>query len=76
MSGEQIQVCEGWWRQRCGDVVRVTRDTDSPVGIRRHYPWQCKSHNYTDSGRMDSGDEYGVDLVEFLGEEIEVRRVR
>ena len=23
MSGEKIQVREGWWRQRCGDVVRV-----------------------------------------------------
>ena len=76
MSGEQIHVREGWWRQRCGDVVRVKRDKDSPVRIRTHYPWSCKSYNYMDNGRMDSVEECDVDLVEFLGEEIEIRRAR
>ena len=35
---DQIQVREGWWRQRCGDVVHVKRDKDSPMRIKTHYP--------------------------------------
>lgn len=63
---KQIQVRQGWWRQRCGDVVHVKRDADDSVHIRTYYPWNCKDHNYTDSGRMDVDREYDVDLVEFL----------
>ena len=66
MSGEQIQVCEGWWRQRCGDVVRVKRNKDFPIAYRAHYPWVCKSYSYMDNGRMDSTEECDADLVEFL----------
>ena len=70
MSG-QIQVREGWWRQRCGDVVRVVSFT---AGIVRHH--RCKSYSYDDSGRVHPDIDCHADLVEFLGEEIEVRRVR
>ena len=68
--GEPIQVREGWWRQRCGDVVHVTRDGDCG------FAWQCRSFWYWSNGRVDSAGECDVDLVEFLGEEIEIRRVR
>ena len=68
MSGEQIQVREGWWRQRCGDVVHVTAGSD------RYYPWECRAFCYTDAGRIQSAKEREADLVEYLGEKIHVLR--
>lgn len=70
MSGEQIQVREGWWRQRCGDVVRVTRAEC------RFFRWESTHEVFLDNGRIDMECVEDADLVEFLGEEIEVRRVR
>ena len=73
MSGEQIQVCEGWWRQRCGHIVKVT-----PVAVEygSGHRWECAIDVYFDNGRTEREYETLEDLVEFLGEEIEVRRVR
>lgn len=68
MSGEQIQVREGWWRQRSGDVVKVAASSD------RYYPWECRAFCYTDAGRIQSAKETEFDLVEYLGEKIHVLR--
>jgi hypothetical protein len=76
MSGIQVRL--GWWRQRCGHVVRVeSLSENGPLRWR-----DCVSTAYTDGGRIITYlrnvpplDE-PEDLVEFLGEEIEVRRVR
>ena len=70
MSGEQIQVREGWWRQRCGDIVRVT------LAQCGHFKWESTFEVFLDNGRTDTECVDDADLMEFLGEEIEVRRVR
>jgi len=70
---KQIQVRKGWWRQRCGHVVHVTPVTYENGG---GYRWECVISVYYDNGRTEAEYEGDEDLVEFLGEEIEVRRVR
>ena len=69
MSGEKIQVREGWWRQRCGDIVRVWRNNND------QYPWSSTHNSYTHDGRYRfpckfTGAENELDLVEFLRENI------
>ncbi len=67
---EQIQVCKGWWRQRCGDIVRVWSNGPKDA----EYPWASASYTYTHDGLV-LVHSHPRDLVEFLGEEIEIRRV-
>ena len=68
MSGEKIQVREGWWRQRCGHVVRITA-----CNGHHDYPWRCAADlTYRRDGRYLNHTETGLDLVEFLGENITI----
>lgn len=67
---DQIQVREGWWRQRCGDIVHVTRAKC------RTFLWESTHEVFLGNGRTDMEYVADADLVEFLGEEIEVRRVQ
>lgn len=68
MSGEKIQVREGWWRQRCGDIVRVWCDNDEDD----LYPWASENSNYTHDGAVFFGLVDGQDLVEFIGKNITI----
>ena len=68
MSGEKIQVREGWWRQRCGNVVRIVgKSGDS------YHPWRCASGGeYCNNGRYFAYGQTEMDLVEFLGKNITI----
>jgi hypothetical protein len=68
MSGEKIQVREGWWRQRCGNVVRIAGESGDA-----YYPWQCAAGGtYRNNGRYFAYGNIELDLVEFLGENITI----
>jgi hypothetical protein len=68
MSGEKIQVRLGWWRQRCGNVVRIGASNGHP-----DYPWRCAAGLvYSRDGRYFSHTETEMDLVEFLGKNITI----
>ena len=67
---EQIQVQAGWWRQRCGDVVRVWPNDDDDA----EYPWASESCSYTHEGSMLDHLYEAEDLVEFLGVDDPTRR--
>ena len=68
MSGEKIQVREGWWRQRCGNVVRIAGESGDS-----HYPWRCESGVcYRNNGRYLTYTETDIDLVKFLGKNITI----
>ena len=66
MSGEKIQVREGWWRQRCGDIVRVWRNNND------QYPWSSEHNSYTHGGAVVYRRVDSQDLVEFLGANITI----
>ena len=68
MSNEKIQVCEGWWRQRCGDIVRVWCDDDEDA----EYPWASACNSYTHEGTVFVGKFDEQDLVEYLGKNIRI----
>jgi hypothetical protein len=67
---EQIQVCEGWWRQRCGDIVRVWRNDEDDVD----YPWASGIGTYRHDGSSLVHIRAAEDLVEFLGVDDPTRR--
>ena len=68
MSGEKIQVRPGWWRQRCGTVVRIVGQSGNA-----RYPWRCVSGRvYGDDGRLFVCEDTQFDLVEFLGKNITI----
>ncbi len=68
MNGDKIQVREGWWRQRCGHVVRIAGESNDP-----YYPWQCViGRTYRKDGRCLTYQETELDLVEFLGKNITI----
>ena len=68
MSGEKIQVCLGWWRQRCGNVVRIAGKSGDHI-----YPWQCLAGlKYRSNGRYLRSLLTERDLVEFLGKNITI----
>jgi hypothetical protein len=68
MSGEKIQVCLGWWRQRCGNVVWITGESGDS-----HYPWRCAvGGKYCRNGRYFTFGLTQLDLVEFLGANITI----
>ena len=68
MSGEKIQVRPGWWRQRCGNVVRIVGQSGNA-----RYPWRCVSGRvYGDDGRLFVCEDTQFDLVEFLGKNITI----
>ncbi len=69
MSGEKIQVREGWWRQRCGHIVHVT---PVMVALGSGYKWECAIDVYFDNGRTEREYETLEDLVEFLGKNITI----
>ena len=74
MSGEQADFRWEWWRQRCGHIVKVRVGGDNSTAT---YPLQDSLGNtYSRYGEFSLVRESDQDLVEFLGEEIEVRRVR
>ena len=64
MSGEKIQVRAGWWRQRCGNVVRIVGASNCP-----DYPWKCAYGAwYRDDGRWSKEQErHPLDLVAYGG---------
>lgn len=66
MSGEKIQVREGWWRQRCGDVVWVWRNNNDL------YPWSSRHNSYTHDGAVIFRRADSQDLVEFIGKNITI----
>ena len=68
MSGEKIQVREGWWRQRCGDIVRVWSNDDEDAW----YPWISAHNSYTHEGRVYALQVDEQDLVELLGKNITI----
>jgi hypothetical protein len=69
MSGEKIQVCEGWWRQRCGNVVRIVGASNYP-----EYPWECAYGTlYGDDGLWSKTmGQNQLDIVEYLGKNITI----
>jgi hypothetical protein len=68
VSGEKIQVRAGWWRQRCGNVVRIAGDAGSS-----YYPWGCAAGGtYRNDGHYFAYGNMELDLVEFLGENITI----
>jgi hypothetical protein len=71
VSGKKIQVCEGWWRQQCGNVVRIVGKS----GDEQH-PWRCVSGDkYRKDGKYFSYKETLFDLVEYLGKNITITTV-
>lgn len=69
MSGEKIQVREGWWRQRCGDVVRVWPNDDDEDNW---YSWVSAHNSYTHDGQVFALQVDNEDLVEYLGKNITI----
>ena len=68
MSGEKIQVREGWWRQRCGYVVWIVGESGDT-----YYPWRCVTGRvYRNDGRYFGVGLTKMDLVEFLGKNITI----
>ena len=68
MSGEKIQVRAGWWRQRCGNVVRIAGESGDA-----YYPWRCAAGGkYRNNGRYFTYGLTELDLVEFLGKNITI----
>ena len=68
MSGEKIQVREGWWRQRCGNVVRIAGESGDA-----RYPWRCVTECvYREDGMFFGHAATQFDLVEFLGANITI----
>ena len=68
MSGEKIQVCTGWWRQRCGDIIEIVHKSGNP-----YYPWRCvMGCAYRDDGKRYGYEQAARDLVEYLGENITI----
>ena len=70
MSGEKIQAREGWWRQRCGNIVRVWRNDDEDAD----YPWATEHGSYTENGAWLVGFHDTQDIIEFLGVDDPTRR--
>jgi hypothetical protein len=68
---EKIQVREGWWRQRCDNVVRIVDGGNfDPC-----FPWRCAAGNvYAKDGQFLTYKQTELDLVEFLGVEDPTRR--
>lgn len=74
VSGEQADFRWEWWRQRCGHIVKVRVWGDNSTAT---CPLQdALGKTYSRCGEFSLVRESDQDLVEFLGEEIEVRRVR
>lgn len=69
MSGDKIQVREGWWRQRCGNVVRIVGASNQS-----DYPWKCAYGTwYSDDGRWSIElEEHPLDLVHYYGNNITI----
>jgi hypothetical protein len=68
MSGEKIQVREGWWRQRCGNVVQIAGESGD-----HDYPWRCASGDkYRNDGHYFTYGLTEQDLVEYLGKNITI----
>ena len=65
---EQIQVQAGWWRQRCGDVVRVWPNDDDDAD----YPWASAFSDYTNDGQVFARQVDEQDLVKYLGKNITI----
>jgi hypothetical protein len=69
VSGEKIEVREGWWRQRCGNVVRIVEPSSCD-----DYPWKCAYGTwYSNDGLWSiEKEQHPLDLVEFLGKNITI----
>jgi hypothetical protein len=69
VSGEKIEVREGWWRQRCGNVVRIIDGGNfDPC-----FPWRCAAGNvYAKDGKFLTYKQTELDLIEFLGTNIKI----
>ena len=61
----EIKVKVGWWKQRCGHLVRIGCRTYC-----RFFPWRdLTGSTYQDNGRYYSDTHpTDYDLVEYLGE--------
>jgi hypothetical protein len=69
MSGKKIQVRVGWWRQKCGDIVRVWPNDDEDA----QYPWASAHNSYASDGAVFAGPFFAAqDLVEYLGKNITI----
>lgn len=67
MSEKKIEVCEGYWVQRCQQIVYVIKET-SPLVARKNYPWIDRTgRTYANDGRFNSIGESPHDLVHYIG---------
>jgi len=82
----KVQLCRGWWKDRAGHVIWIDRPDPENASLTfiigrsatvRLSNWLC-SHGLTHrpDGRIFPEREHSRDLIEYLGEEIEIRRVR
>ena len=67
-QAEPVQVCEGRWKTRGGDIRNVTA-TPEGDGRRERWPWRDAAYCQTwrANGRYHFGEESQRDLVEYLG---------
>ena len=65
---QPIQVCEGRWRTRNGDIYNVIPTPDG-VGLDERFPWwgAAYGHTWRANGQYHFGRESPLDLVEYLG---------
>ena len=65
---QPVQVCEGRWRTRGGEIRNVTPTPDDDDRA-TEYPWYDAEYDQTwqNNGRWDSAEEHQRDLVQYLG---------
>ena len=63
---EPVQVCEGRWRTRRGDIKTI-RPCEPLQGAYFVWPWTDGIMTFQDNGRHQGSQESAHDLVEYLG---------
>ena len=63
---EPVQVCEGRWRTRRGDIKNI-RPCEPLQGAYFVWPWTDGIMTFQDNGRHQGSQESAHDLVEYLG---------
>ena len=62
-----IQVREGRWKTRAGEIVSVSAMPTDDDNFSPAYPWWCGDRTWTHSGHLLSHGECSADLAEYLG---------